>query len=90
MARSQFQNLIVYQLAERLADSVWSVVQNWPVFDSERLARRLCEPLIASERTLQKVQDADRISTIDDLSDLLAGHSSRSSTGCEELFVATF
>jgi four helix bundle protein len=29
MARSDFENLRVYQLAERLADAVWKVVRAW-------------------------------------------------------------
>jgi four helix bundle protein len=34
MARTSFENLRVYQLAERLADAVWEIVRKW-----DRLAR---------------------------------------------------
>jgi four helix bundle protein len=30
MARTKFESLRVYQLAERLADEVWAIVREWP------------------------------------------------------------
>jgi hypothetical protein len=32
MARTQFEELKVYQLAEQLADAVWLIARGWPVF----------------------------------------------------------
>ena len=32
MARTQFEELKVYQLAEQLADAIWTIAKNWPVF----------------------------------------------------------
>ena len=32
MARTLFEELREYQLAEQLADAVWIVAQKWPVF----------------------------------------------------------
>jgi four helix bundle protein len=32
MARSEFENLRVYQLAERLADEIWDIAIKWNVF----------------------------------------------------------
>lgn len=32
MGRSNFENLEVYQLAERLSDAIWDVVLPWELF----------------------------------------------------------
>jgi hypothetical protein len=39
MAKSNFTNLKVYQLAERLADAIWDVATQWEYFakDKEQL-----------------------------------------------------
>lgn len=41
MARTDFEKLRVYQLSERLADNVWSVVFNWNSFARETVGKQL-------------------------------------------------
>ena len=41
MARTQFENLRVYKLAEKLADSVWQVVHSWSNFARDTLGKQL-------------------------------------------------
>ncbi|OYW11340.1 MAG: hypothetical protein B7Z55_19445 [Planctomycetales bacterium 12-60-4] len=41
MARSQFENLAVYQLSERLADLLWTIVFNWPPFERRTLGSQV-------------------------------------------------
>lgn len=41
MARTQFENLEVYKLAEKLADAIWDVVSHWPEFAKNTVGRQL-------------------------------------------------
>jgi four helix bundle protein len=41
MARTQFEDLDVYRLAENLADSVWHIVQQWPRFAQSTVGGQL-------------------------------------------------
>ncbi|MDB5335024.1 MAG: ribosomal protein [Planctomycetaceae bacterium] len=41
MARTQFEELKVYQLAEQLADAIWTIAKNWPVFVRNTLGNQL-------------------------------------------------
>ena len=41
MARSNFENLRVYRLAEELADDVWPIVLCWPQFAKDTLGKQL-------------------------------------------------
>lgn len=41
MARSDFERLEVYKLAERLADAVWAVVRRWSAFDRDTVGKQL-------------------------------------------------
>jgi four helix bundle protein len=41
MARSNFENLRVYQLSERLADQIWKVVLGWAVFPRDTVGKQL-------------------------------------------------
>ena len=41
MARSNFESLRVYHLAERLADTIWQVVEGWPVFAKNTLGNQI-------------------------------------------------
>jgi four helix bundle protein len=41
MARSQFENLQVFQLAERLADEIWQVVLAWQTFPRDTVGKQL-------------------------------------------------
>ena len=41
MARTDFQNLRVYQLAEQLADCLWPIVLNWNEFAKNTVGRQL-------------------------------------------------
>ena len=41
MARTNFENLAVYQLAEKLADEVWHVVASWNGFAKDTIGKQL-------------------------------------------------
>jgi four helix bundle protein len=41
MIRTNFENLQVYQLAERLADEVWHIVARWETFPRDTLGKQL-------------------------------------------------
>ncbi|MBS0207557.1 MAG: four helix bundle protein [Planctomycetes bacterium] len=41
MARTQFENLQVYRLAEELADRVWEIVKNWSNFPRDTVGKQL-------------------------------------------------
>jgi len=41
MGRTQFEELEVYLLSERLADSVWSIVQQWEPFAKTTVGRQI-------------------------------------------------
>lgn len=41
MARTNFENLQVYQLAEKLADEIWNIVSEWPPFAKSTIGKQL-------------------------------------------------
>ena len=41
MARTNFENLHVYQLSERLADEIWDVVIAWDYFAKETIGKQI-------------------------------------------------
>ena len=41
MPRSNFENLQVYQLSERLADSIWDIVMDWPTFAKDTVGKQI-------------------------------------------------
>jgi four helix bundle protein len=41
MATTAFEKLVVYQLAERLADEVWNIVGKWPPFARDTVGKQL-------------------------------------------------
>jgi four helix bundle protein len=41
MARTNFENLRVYQLAEELADRIWDIVLTWDYFARDTLGKQL-------------------------------------------------
>jgi four helix bundle protein len=41
MARTSFENLRVYQLAERLADAVWDIVRKWDGLARDTVGKQL-------------------------------------------------
>ena len=41
MSRSNFENLQVYQLSERLSDFVWSIVMDWPAFAKDTVGKQI-------------------------------------------------
>jgi len=41
MARSNFENLRVYQLAEELADRIWEIVLGWDTFARDTVGKQL-------------------------------------------------
>lgn len=41
MAKTNFESLVVYQLAERLADGVWEIVIGWPILARDTVGKQL-------------------------------------------------
>ncbi|MEI6149799.1 MAG: four helix bundle protein [bacterium] len=41
MARSDFENLRVYQLAEQLSDAIWDIVMKWDSFAKDTIGTQL-------------------------------------------------
>ena len=41
MARANFEKLAVYQLAEKLSDEVWAVVDGWDYFSKDTVGKQL-------------------------------------------------
>jgi four helix bundle protein len=41
MARTNFENLQVYQMAEKLADEVWKIVRQWDSFARDTVGKQL-------------------------------------------------
>ncbi|MBA4062632.1 MAG: four helix bundle protein [Isosphaera sp.] len=41
MAKSNFQQLRVYQRAEQLADAIWEIVRPWPNFERDTIGKQL-------------------------------------------------
>lgn len=42
MARTSFEELEVYQLAEELSDEIWKLVRTWPRFARSTMGRQMC------------------------------------------------
>jgi four helix bundle protein len=41
VAKSNFENLKIYQLAESLADHVWGIVIDWEIFERDTVGKQL-------------------------------------------------
>ena len=41
MVRSNFENLAVYQLSEKIADAAWDIVRNWDIFARDTVGKQL-------------------------------------------------
>jgi hypothetical protein len=41
MARTNFENLAVYQMSERLADEIWDIVQGWTNFARDTVGKQI-------------------------------------------------
>ena len=41
MGRSNFENLQVYQLAEKLADGLWDLAQEWSIFARDTIGKQM-------------------------------------------------
>ena len=41
MARTNFENLRVYQLAEQLADEIWKIVKDWNILARDTVGKQL-------------------------------------------------
>jgi hypothetical protein len=40
VARAHFENLEVYQLAEKLADEIWNIVIRWAIFPRDTVGKQ--------------------------------------------------
>lgn len=43
MSKTSFENLEVYQLAEKLADEIWQIVNKWEYFPKTTVGRQMVE-----------------------------------------------
>jgi four helix bundle protein len=41
MSRTNFENLAVYQLAERLGDEIWKIVLAWPILPRDTIGKQI-------------------------------------------------
>lgn len=41
MAKTNFENLRVYQLSELLADEIWAIVINWQYFEKDTVGKQI-------------------------------------------------
>lgn len=41
MARTNFENLRVYQLSEQLADEIWGIVSKWPILARDTVGKQI-------------------------------------------------
>ena len=41
MAKPDFEELIVYQLAEKLANKIWNIVQSWNYFEKDTIGKQI-------------------------------------------------
>ncbi len=41
MAKPDFENLIVYQLAEKLANEIWNIIQKWNYFEKDTVGKQI-------------------------------------------------
>ncbi|NJL77815.1 MAG: four helix bundle protein [Richelia sp. RM2_1_2] len=41
MTRPDFEDLRVYQLAEKLANEIWDIVQNWKSFEKDTVGKQI-------------------------------------------------
>ena len=41
MAKPDFEELIVYQLAEKLANEIWNIVQSWNYFEKNTIGKQI-------------------------------------------------
>src|SRR5436309_11082786 len=41
MARTNFENLAVYQMSEQLADQIWEIVQGWANFAKDTVGKQV-------------------------------------------------
>ena len=64
MAKTNFENLRVYQLSENLADKIWDIVIGWDIVQKILLENRLFVQPIQLEQILLKAKDAAVFKTI--------------------------
>jgi hypothetical protein len=64
MARSNFENLKVYQMSEDLADKVWDVVLQWDRFARDTVLAQMVRAADSIGRISRKVPDVAVIKTI--------------------------
>jgi 23S rRNA-intervening sequence protein len=68
MERTNFEKLHVYQLSEKLADSVWHVVINWDTFAKDTVGKQIVRAADSIGRTFPKEAAVATCKTTDDLS----------------------
>ena len=86
--RSNFENLRVYQLAEQLADEIWTVVASWNKFSSDTVGRQIVLPTALVQISLKgQVEAVSRITG--GLSGMPGARCMRLSTGFARLTVGS-
>ena len=90
MSKTNFENLEVYQLSEKLADAIWDVVAEWDFFARDTVAKQLVRAADSVGANLARARDAQTIGTTCGLSVTREDLSTKSSTSSEERRNATF
>ena len=59
MAKTNFENLRVYQLSEQLADLIWEIVLGWNAFARDTLGKQLEKrPIVLAQTSLRELEEA--------------------------------
>ena len=69
MAFLRFEDLRVFQLAEKLCDEIWDIVTSWEYFEKSSVGLQLVKLQIASVPISQRVPVEERPRTINALSE---------------------
>ena len=64
MARTNFENLRVYQLAEQLSDLVWEIVLTWSIFARDTVGKQLVRAVDSIGSNMRKGQGEVHLLTI--------------------------
>jgi len=65
MTKTNFEELQVYKLSERLADQVWKIVVRWDVLARDTVGKQLIRAADSGVQTLRKGVDEEVIRTSD-------------------------
>ena len=84
MSKTNFENLRVYLLSEKLSDFIWDIVRKWDSFAKSSVVCSLSDLRIVSELILLRIQVEAALLTIKDLLRLQEHHYTKQNTGFAE------